>query len=207
MGKYVLYLTPRMVKQNSKDKIIESARLLFMKQGMEGVRMQMVADNAGVNKGLLHYYYKSKGKLFTAVFNKVVSELLVNIKSVFENPDANLTTKINKAVDAYFDFLSKNPRLPVFFIFEINRDAELLRRIGFTDKIKSLLESASSALPGERDPNFVFQFIITLISLSIFPFMIKPIFKEVLGSEKKSDQFLYDRKEVVKEILNNMTRI
>lgn len=196
-----------MVKQNSKDKIIESARLLFMKQGMEGVRMQMVADNAGVNKGLLHYYYKSKEKLFIAVFNKVVNDLLSNIKSVFDNPDASLESKIDHAVDAYFNFLSKNPRLPVFFIFEINRDPELLKRLGFSEKIQSLMASASNALPEVKEAHFVFHFIITLISLSIFPFMIKPIFEEILGSEGQSDAFLQSRKEFVKKTLNTMADV
>jgi AcrR family transcriptional regulator len=195
-----------MEKMTTKDKILESARILFMKNGMEGVRMQTVADNAEVNKGLLHYYYKSKEKLFIAVFNKVTSELLKSIKIVFDNPDVSLNEKINVAVDAYFGFLSKNPRLPVFFIFEINRDGDLLQRLGFGDKIKSLLSSAANALPSEKEPEFVFHFIVTLVSLSIFPFMMKPILIEITGDEEKSNAFLLARKEVVKNILNNMAK-
>jgi len=193
-----------MGKITSKDKIVESARLLFMKQGMEGVRMQMVADEAGVNKGLLHYYYKSKEKLFVAVFNKVVNELLKSIKGVFDNPDDTLAEKIDVAVDAYFQFLSRNPRLPVFFIFEINRDSDLLKRLGFGEKLKGLLGSASNALPDSKEPDFVFHFILTLVSLSIFPFMVKPLLMEMFGNEEKSDAFIEDRKNIIKGILNNM---
>ena len=189
----------------TKDKILETARVLFMKEGLEGVRMQMVADNAGVNKGLLHYYYKSKDKLFTAVFNKVMSELLKSISSIFDNKEVSLEEKIDYAVDAYFSFLSKNPRLPVFFIFEINRDSEILKRLGFGEKIKGLIESASHAFPEEKEPEFIFHFVFTLVSLSVFPFMVKPMITEITGSKDKSEAFLQSRKAIVKKILKNMT--
>ena len=171
---------------------------------MEGVRMQMVADEAGVNKGLLHYYYKSKDKLFVAVFNKVMSELLKSIGGIFENEEVSLNDKIDYAVDAYFNFLSKNARIPVFFIFEINRDSEILKRLGFGDKMKTLVKSASHAFPSDKDPEFIFHFIFTLVSLSVFPFMVKPMLTEVMGSEDKSEAFLESRKSIVKNILKNM---
>ena len=193
-----------MGKLTTKDKILESARLLFMKEGMEGVRMQMVADEAGVNKGLLHYYYKSKDKLFVAVFNKVMSELLKSIGSIFENEEVSLNDKIDYAVDAYFTFLSKNSRIPVFFIFEINRDSEILKRLGFGEKIKTLMESTSHAFPSDKDPEFIFHFIFTLVSLSVFPFMVKPMLTEITGSSDKSEAFLENRRILVKNILKNM---
>ncbi len=188
----------------TKDKILETARMLFMKEGLEGVRMQMVADEAGVNKGLLHYYYKSKDKLFTAVFNKVTSDLLKSIGDIFDNEEVSLEEKIDYAVDAYFSFLSKNPRIPVFFIFEINRDSGILKRLGFGDKVKGLIESASHAFPNEKDPDFIFHFVFTLVSLSVFPFMVKPLLKEITGSEEKATTFLDSRRSIVKTTLKNM---
>lgn len=196
-----------MMKITSKDKILESARLLFMKEGFEGVRMQMVADGANVNKGLLHYYYKTKDKLFTAVFNKVVTALINSIRKVFDNKEIGLNEKIDYAVDAYFELLSKNARIPVFFIFEINRNPDLLKRLGFDSKVKSLVESASNALPSDRDPEFVFHFIITLVSLSVFPFMMKPLINEMMDSPEQSDEFLQKRKGIVKKILINMAEV
>ena len=189
----------------TKDKILESARMLFMKEGLEGVRMQMVADKAGVNKGLLHYYYKSKDKLFSAVFNKVMSELLKSISTIFDNKEVSLDQKIDYAVDAYFSFLSKNPRIPVFFIFEINRNSEILKRLGFGEKVKGLIKSASSAFPEEKETEFIFHFVFSLVSLSVFPFMVKPMLTEITGSEVKSEAFLQSRKAIVKKILKNMT--
>jgi len=113
---------------STKDKILESARFLFMKHGLEGVKMQMVADEAGVNKGLLHYYYKSKAKLFTEVFSIVTNDVLKDVKSLFADESLSTEEKISKIVDAYFKLLNKNRQLPVFFISEMNRDPGLLKR-------------------------------------------------------------------------------
>ena len=121
-----------------------------------------------------------------------------------KNEEVSLNDKIDYAVDAYFAFLSKNARIPVFFIFEINRDSEILKRLGFGDKIKSLVESASHAFPDEKDPEFIFHFIFTLVSLSVFPFMVKPMLTEIMGSEDKSEAFLENRRTLIKNVLKNM---
>ena len=51
----------------TEEKIIIAARNIFTKKGMNGARMQEIADEAGINKALLHYYYRNKEQLFFAV--------------------------------------------------------------------------------------------------------------------------------------------
>ena len=48
--------------------ILNAAKTIFQQKGMDGARMQEIADEAGINKALLHYYYRSKQLLFEAVF-------------------------------------------------------------------------------------------------------------------------------------------
>jgi len=119
---------------NTKDKIIGAAQMLFLKHGLDGVKMQMVADKAGVNKGLLHYYYKSKAKIFTEVFDRITSELLRDVERLFSDEALSLDEKISSIVDAYFKLLSKNSHLPVFFVSEMNRSPEILKTLGFGNK-------------------------------------------------------------------------
>ena len=191
---------------NTKDKILESARFLFMKHGLEGVKMQMVADEAGVNKGLLHYYYKSKAKLFTEVFSIVTNDVLKDVKSLFADESLSTDEKISKIVDAYFKLLNKNRQLPVFFISEMNRDPGLLKRLDYSNKVKSLMESARSIMPINKPPEFTTHFIITLISLCVFPFMARPLLNEITENEKLTEVLLNDRKELVKTTLKNMIK-
>lgn len=191
---------------NTRDKILEAARLLFIKHGLEGVKMQMVADKAGVNKGLLHYYYKSKGKIFAEVFSRVTGELIQDVKFIFSDESLSLDEKISRIVNGYFKLFSKNRYLPVFFISEMNRDPAILKRLGFSQKIKTILNSAQPALSKDKSPEFAIHFMITLISLSAFPFMVSPLINEITKNKKQTESLLSDRKELVKNILKNMVK-
>jgi AcrR family transcriptional regulator len=53
---------------NTEEKILEAAAQEFIQKGRSGARMQEIANNAGINKALLHYYYRSKDMLFESVF-------------------------------------------------------------------------------------------------------------------------------------------
>ena len=191
---------------NTRDKILESARLLFIRHGLEGVKMQMVADEAGVNKGLLHYYYKSKAKLFTEVFSIVFNNVLKDVKSLFADDSMSPDEKISKIVDTYFKLLNKNKEMPVFFISEMNRDPGLLKRLDYGNKVKSLMESARTIISIDKPPEFITHFIITLISLCVFPFMARPLLNEITEDEKLTEVLLNDRKEFVKTTLKNMIK-
>src|SRR6476660_2348313 len=117
-----------MVK-NKKDKgaeerILAAARKVFVKKGMAGARMQDIADEAGINKALLHYYFRSKEKLFEVIFQEVAAELLPRINQVLE-ADLPLFEKIEKFCSAYIEKIMQNPFLPLFFIDEANKQPDL----------------------------------------------------------------------------------
>ncbi|NBX80818.1 MAG: TetR/AcrR family transcriptional regulator, partial [Flavobacteriales bacterium] len=59
---------------NTEVKIMEAAKVVFMKYGLYGARMQDIADTAGINKALLHYYFRNKEKLFDQVFDGALSK-------------------------------------------------------------------------------------------------------------------------------------
>ena len=53
--------------QGAEEKILSAARKIFTTKGMAGARMQDIANEAGINKALLHYYYRDKEKLFETI--------------------------------------------------------------------------------------------------------------------------------------------
>jgi AcrR family transcriptional regulator len=61
--------------KQTEDKIFEAATLVFEEKGMAGARMQNIADRAGINKALLHYYFRTKDHLFDAVFAKLAQKM------------------------------------------------------------------------------------------------------------------------------------
>src|ERR1700740_1781240 len=99
-----------MVKKNQKaeDKILAAARKVFISKGMAGARMQDIADEAGINKALLHYYFKNKEQLFENIFTMLTRGFWEQISSIFESDDP-LYEKIRSFCSLYIDKVIANP--------------------------------------------------------------------------------------------------
>lgn len=69
----------------TEQKILEAARKIFLEKGLDGARMQDIADKAGINKAMLHYYFRSKDKLFEQIFLEVAGHFLPKIMAIFES--------------------------------------------------------------------------------------------------------------------------
>ena len=83
----------------TEEKILEAAKKIFHRKGYKGARMQEIADEADINKALLHYYFRSKEKLFEAVFEdafsgimRMASEVILSDKPLIEKIQAFLTS-------------------------------------------------------------------------------------------------------------------
>jgi|LGOV01.1.fsa_nt_gb hypothetical protein len=192
----------------TEDKILKSAQEVFHHNGFAGTRMQEIANMAEINKGLLHYYFKSKEKLFESVFNIALKQMLGRLNSTLKE-DVGLFTKIENLVDSYITVLSKNTFVPNFVFQEINRNPEFFNEKFkkfnslegikiFEDQIKEETEKGTII---EIDPK---QLIINIISMSIFPFMAKPMAMGILDlSEKEFSEFIEERKKGITELTIN----
>ncbi len=70
---------------STEEKIFEAAFKVFQSKGFTGARMQEIADEAGINKALLHYFYKSKEKLLEAVFINAFGKLAPQVNEIFNS--------------------------------------------------------------------------------------------------------------------------
>ncbi|MEI8060129.1 MAG: TetR/AcrR family transcriptional regulator, partial [Ferruginibacter sp.] len=107
----------------TEEKILAAARKIFTTQGMSGARMQDIADEAGINKAMLHYYFRDKEKLFELIFLQEAEKFFPKINTIFES-DLPLFDKIEQFVSQYIDEMVANPYLPWFILNELNRDAD-----------------------------------------------------------------------------------
>jgi len=114
--------------KQTEEKIFEAATEVFVEKGMDGTRMQHIADRAGINKSLLHYYYRTKDRLFEAVFEKIADQMFRKFAPVFDET-LSLEEKIRFFYREHIEFLKKNPRLPSFVLNEINRNPERIRKL------------------------------------------------------------------------------
>ncbi len=204
------------LQQETENKILEAAEKIFVKKGMSGARMQEIADEAKINKSLLHYYYRSKEKLFGAVFKSAFKKFAPKtIKLLSE--DIPLFDKIEQFSSSYIDLITKNPSIPLFVMNELNRNPKgiltiMLETIGTLDQNpvegfnKSVYKEIEKGIIKETDPRHLF---VNMLSMCIFPVAGRAIIEAVEFDSNKTDydDFLAERKlEVSKFIINSIKK-
>jgi TetR/AcrR family transcriptional regulator len=90
----------------TKTRILDAADEIFVRRGIDGARMQEIADRAAVNKALLHYHFRSKADLDRAVWLRIASSFVPGIFQMMAS-DISLDEKIDRFVDAYQTRLAK----------------------------------------------------------------------------------------------------
>jgi TetR/AcrR family transcriptional regulator len=165
--------------KGAEEKILAAARNVFITRGMAGARMQDIADEAGINKALLHYYFRDKDKLFELVFLEEAQKFFPKINAIF-NSDASLFDKIENFVNEYIDEMQKNPYLPWFVLNEVNRDPDqFMYKIWGKENLpkpgKFLEQMEKEIKKGTIKRVHPMHLFMNLLSMTIFPFVGKPM--------------------------------
>lgn len=191
--------------ENTERRIIRAARNVFLQKGMDGARMQEIADEAGINKSLLHYYFRSKSKLFDRVFTETFKNVTDVINTVFATSDT-LESFISNFVVNYVSTLREKPYIPNFVLHELSRNpqrvVELIASTNFDKaKIISLIAAETEDTINAFDP---VQVIVDIIALCIFPFVGKPIIEGFIfeGDTDEFDRFIELRTRHIIEFVN-----
>ncbi len=192
--------------KQTEEKIFEAATEVFVEKGMDGTRMQHIADRAGINKSLLHYYYRTKDRLFEAVFEKIADQMLRKFAPVFDEK-LSLEEKIRFFYREHIEFLKKNPRLPSFILNEINRNPERVKKLLRNIDVDNLWNTIENQHKDELkkyniDRKKIPQLMTSIASLSIFPFAARGIFEAIFEKTGVSfNDYLEERKEFVAEFV------
>jgi TetR/AcrR family transcriptional regulator len=198
--------------ETTEEKILEAARVVFIRKGLAGARMQEIADEAGINKALLHYYFRSKEKLFDRIFVEVFQTISIGIGGFFTE-DIPFFEKIRRFIDLYVDVLLKNPYLPIFFLSEIQQNPERLQKIIEKDIFKNIsglmVQLMQEINQGKIRPINPAHLILNLMGMLVIPFAVKPMMAPVLKNNLNVDfdQLLAERKEVVYSFIYNALKI
>ncbi len=195
---------------STEEKILAAAKKVFVKKGMYGARMQEIADEAGINKALLHYYFRSKNKLFEAIFHEAFQEFIPKAFGVLKG-NLPLEDKIRHFVANYIDIISENPYLPIFIINEINQNPQRLGQItsliGFIKKniSKEIGKKVAGGEYREVDPVQLFS---SIVAMTIFPFLARPIIQVAFEySDEMFREFLEERKQLIPDIIMSYMKI
>ena len=182
---------------STEEKILEAASKVFTEKGFAGTRTRDIAEEAGINLALLNYYFRSKEKLFEQVMKVKMVLLFGQIVPILTNEKTNLEEKIDLVSNKYFEILSKNPNLPLFVLSEMQKKNSEVKSIIPVNKIfknSVILKQIKERKP-ELNPS---HFLINFLSMTIFPFITKPVFNTFdLMNETEFQQFVEERKRLV----------
>jgi TetR/AcrR family transcriptional regulator len=183
----------------TEEKIFEAATDVFVDKGMDGARMQDIAMHAGINKALLHYYYRTKDQLFNAVFEMIVKKIMKKFAPVFDE-HLTLEEKIRFFYKEHIAFLQENPKLPGFILNEINRNParikKLLKNIHFENIWENVYKQHAAELEKYNiTKESMPQLMVTIASISVFPFAARGIIEGILEKvDVDFNSFIEERK-------------
>jgi AcrR family transcriptional regulator len=198
-------------------RILHAARTVFIRRGSGGARMQEIAEEAGVNQALLHYYFGTKDGLALAVFRESAAQLFPGILRILSS-DAPIEARVEQVVHHYIDTLRAHPFLPGFVLGEMNFNPERMvalasemASLGVPDAPRRALDAlgrdlAKRVARGDFRRVTADQFIVNLASLCVFPFAARPMLSHLLGIDAPSWERFLDvrRAELPQQILNTL---
>ena len=195
--------------ESTEARILAAAKKVFVARGMTGARMQDIADEAGINKALLHYYFKNKEKLFEMIFVEITMNFFPRMKMIFESDDP-LFIKIENFCSAYIDNILSNPYIPIFVLNEIHQRPQWfvkkVLKAGPPQLTIFLRQVEESVKTGAIRPVHPMQLLLNILSMCIFPFVAKPMLMALTGIDEPAFRNIMElrKKEIPRFIIDSI---
>jgi AcrR family transcriptional regulator len=182
------------------EAILEKATSLFLEKGFEATSTSEIASSVGCNQALVHYYYRTKERLFERIFQKKIKFLLGSLLKVGK-VDMPYTEKLSRQIESHFEAIRQQPSLPLFFLRELAMNPERLKAVRETlgelphEAIKQMNNELQEEIKkGTVRPITIYDLLMTIVSLNIMAFLGEPIFKTVSGISDEEYQSLLERR-------------
>ncbi|HPR32663.1 MAG TPA: TetR/AcrR family transcriptional regulator [Prolixibacteraceae bacterium] len=186
---------------NNEQLILETAERLFLEKGFAMTSTTQIAKEVGCNQAMVHYYFRTKEKLFQSIFEKKIKNFLSPFLQDFDS-NIPFEKRIEQLIEAHFNFLKENPKIPFLFF------NELLTNPARVDALKSSLTELPQSVflkfrndlqveidKGNIRPINIINLLISIMALNVAGFLIKPIIQNVGNiSESDYDKIIENRK-------------
>ena len=160
-----------MKNENTEELILAAALEEFAEKGFHGARMQTIANRAGVNKALLHYYFRSKEQLYMTVLEPIGVAFCESVEPRVGTLDPGDIRGLARILATFVVTEGKRAPFSYILITELASGGHYLKKMqrGFLDALESL-------------QNTVFDFIQAGIDNGrIKPFHPMKIFSNIMG--------------------------
>ncbi|MEL6835614.1 MAG: helix-turn-helix domain-containing protein [Bacteroidota bacterium] len=189
--------------EDKEQLILEVARKQFVQKGFAATKMQDIAEEAGVNKALLHYYYRSKAKLYHQIIVQTLDKMIPRFAEAMAK-EGTFWERVENLVTTYVNLLLKEPDIPFFIMSEISQEqdrfvSELRLRAHYFPAAQGFVMSMQEEIAAGRLRDIPpLHILLNIMSMTVFPFVAKPVFCTIFNfPEEYFNELMEERKAVI----------
>ena len=177
--------------ETMEERILACAEQMFLEKGFDGTNMSDIAIRVGINRPTLHYYFRTKDKMFHAVLARIVLSFVPRIYEIVASSDKPVAERVSQVADAYIAIFTAKPCLPLFVAREVQRDFDFLVRMLRQEQIDRYVHKIVCALQAEMDEGKLKKvplrtLFYTFYGLMVFPFLSRRLTEALLLDEGES---------------------
>lgn len=188
-------------KDQTQELIKETAKNLFFVKGKFDATTQEIADEAGVNRTLINYYFRSRDNLMQIVFNEA-QKVEQEKSKIIQNSSLPFKEKMSQFIEGSLATSLQYPYLETYIVSQINKGNCHQKDIE-EDDLKKMYEDIETEMAlGNIERMKPIQFILNMVSLLVFPSAVRPLFMEnLMISDEEFDKIISERKEIILNML------
>lgn len=178
---------------DTRERIKDAARQVFLKHGLEGARTQEIAELSDTNPALISYYFKGKEKLFDTILTETFTAFVARVEKIVNAVDTDFETKVHLLVDCYSDMILESPHLPMATLIKIRKKNRAI--LNYTNRMRVMLHRSEMAKQFQQRINkgvykqaILAQVLMNLVSLTLFPALAAPVLSTM--GDMKQDAFM-----------------
>ena len=191
---------------DTEERILDAALSVFATKGKDGARMQEIADQAGINKAMLHYYFRSKDKLYEAVFKNVFLQFSIKHSSAVRD-GSTFAEILRTFINGFVEAIQAKPDIVRLMVNENLSGGDTIGRIISGPEhenappsiLKIKLEEAVQR--GEIRPVHADHTLLSVLSCCLFFFIWEPTIRIRVPESNNWDNFIEERKHHVFDLI------
>ncbi len=190
----------------AEERILAAAKDHFVLKGYSGARMQEIANLAGVNKALLHYYFENKEFLFSRVMENTLETLSGLCKVLTNRETGTLHQRFRLLVNKFLQLMLREPFLPNFILHEAQQNPEIMYPL--LQRYKARLGEVQTEIDHEADSGRMQRvdaryLLVNTFSVAIFPFLSMQVAGPIVFHDNQQElgKMLDQRQAAVDELV------
>jgi TetR/AcrR family transcriptional regulator len=193
---------------DTEARIFGAALHVFARKGRDGARMQEIADEAEINRALLHYYFRTKEHLYEEVFHHLFRQFMESMEATLE-PDLPFGEMLRRYIGGYIDHLRDREDMLRLMVVENVSGGDMigrhLARAFETEgsplrRFEAAIEEAVRS--GEIRPVDPRHAILSVVSACAFFLLMRPTVRELIPEAGEDfEAFVETRKRHIYELI------